>query len=340
MRGKLQKYARSALTPVAGIALLVGLSAGFMTYYFFSEPDADDNPCVSSATFINPNLDCNLSDKKSQNLDDLEKKIKTNIALYQQNGKATRVSVFARDIMSSRFVGVNENDMFYMASLLKLPVLIGGYKLAEVEPRILDQQITYTGTPNLYSEQYIKPTEVLEKGESYTVRDLIRRSVMYSDNTAAQLLYDYYPPEFLDRIIQALGIEFTRPEGVKENFVTARTYANIFRSLYNASYLTREYANEALSTLTKTTYSDGATAKLPPGVLVAHKFAERSSPDPANPSRFTRQMHECGLVYAKGGTEPYTFCILTEGADYGALQQIQQDLSLEIYNAMVDGFDS
>lgn len=227
-----------------------------------------------------------------------------------------------------------------MASLLKLPVLVGGYKLAEVEPRVLDQKIKYTGMPNLYSEQYIKPTEMLEAGKSYTVQELMRRAVVYSDNTAAQLLYDYYPSEFLDRIIQALGIVFTRPEGTTENFVTARTYANVFRSLYNASYLTTAYSNDALSILTKTVYSDGATAKLPKAVLVAHKFAERSAPDPANSSKLIRQLHECGLVYAKDGTEPYTFCIMTEGADYEELQKILQDISLEIYNAMTDGADN
>lgn len=325
---------------VVGAASLAIFLLGFVSHRAFFSSPPDNNPCTSDLTFIKPNLDCNLSDEKAQNFSILEEKLKEDIAGYKQRGGATRVSVFARDLRSSRFVGVNENDAFYMASLLKLPVLIGGYKLAEVEPRVLDQQIKYTGTPNLYDEQYIKPAQILEAGKSYTVRELMRRAVAYSDNTAAQLLYNYYPPEFLDRIIQALGIEFTRPEGTTENFVTARTYANVFRSLYNASYLTAVYANDALSTLTKATYSDGATAKLPKAVLVAHKFAERSAPDPANSSKLIRQLHECGLVYAKDGTEPYTFCIMTEGADYGELQKILQDLSLEIYNAMIDSTDN
>ncbi len=322
-----------------GMALLATFSLGFVSHRVFSPPSGN-NPCVSDLTFIKSNIDCNLSDEKTESLRVLEESIKESIAGYQKNGKAIRISVFARDLKSTRFVGVNENTMFYMASLLKLPVLIGGYKLAEVEPRILDQQITYTGIPNPYDEQYIKPAKALEKGKSYSVHDLMRRAVIYSDNNAAQLLYDYYPSEFLDRIIQALSLEFTRPEGATENFVTARTYANVFRSLYNASYLTRAYANDALSILVETTYSDGATAKLPKGILVAHKFAERSALDPSDPSKFIRELHECGLVYAKNGAEPYTFCIMTEGADYGELQKILQDLSLEIYNAIADGADN
>lgn len=334
MRRTLKEYVRK-VGVLALIILLIGLALGFVSStLYWGEPDADDLDCTSSFTFINPNLDCGLSDKKVESFGSLEDKLKQEIALYEQNGEAARIGIFARDLKSTRFVGVNENDMFYMASLLKLPVLIGGYKLAEVEPRILDQEITYTGKPNLYSEQYIKPDQILEVKKSYTVQELMRRAVVYSDNTAAQLLYDYYPPEFIDRIVQALGIEFVRPEGTTENFVTPRTYANIFRTLFYASYLTRAFSNEALSTLTKTTYRDGAVAKLPPGVVVAHKFAERSAPDPSDPSKFTRQLHECGIVYAKNGDEPYSFCIMTEGTDYGELQTILQDLSLEIYNAM------
>ncbi|MFZ2500363.1 MAG: serine hydrolase [Minisyncoccia bacterium] len=320
---------------VASGVLITIFLLGFASDRLFFPTTSGDN-CVSDFTFIRQNLDCNLSDKKIQNLGVLEGKIKEDILGYQEQGKVTRVSVFARDILSSRFVGVNENEMFYMASLLKIPVLVGGYKLAEVEPRLLDQEILYTGKPNLYDGQNIKPIEVLEMGKSYTVRELMRRAVVYSDNTAAQLLYDYYPVEFLDRIMEALGLSFTMPQGVAENFVTARTYANVFRSLYNSSYLTREYSNEALSFLTKTTYSDGATAKLPKDVLVAHKFAERSTTLPSAPQRPLRQLHECGLVYAKNGAEPYTFCILTEGSDYEALQNVLQDLSLEIYTAMID----
>ncbi len=318
---------------LVAVVFLIGLAVGFMSGWLF--PLAS-NPCISDFTFINQNLDCNLSDKKTQSLGTLEGKIKEAILGYQERGKAIRVSVFARDVMSSRFVGVNENDMFYMASLLKLPALIGGYKLAEVEPRILDQEILYSGKPNLYDQQNIRPAEALEVGKIYAIRELMRRAVVYSDNTAAALLYDYYPPEFLDRIMDALGLAFTRPQGEVENFVTARTYANVFRSLYNASYLTRAYANETLSILTKTTYHDGATAKLPPDVLVAHKFGERTLVFSSDPLKPVRQLHECGLVYAKNGEEPYTFCIMTEGSDVDELQKILQDLSLEIYMAMTD----
>ena len=337
MREKLQKYWRRKKRPIlisaVSVAVLtLGFTAGFLVS---SAVNNAPDPCLSSFTFINPNLDCGFSDRKTQSLASLETQLNSDIAGYEQNGQATRIGISVRDLASNRFIGINDNSMFYMASLLKVPVLIAGYKLAEIEPSLLDQQITYTGTPNLYAEQEIKPAQVLTVGQSYSVRELIRRAIVYSDNTAAQILFNYYPPGFIDRVIQTLGLEFVRPEGTTENFVTPRSYANMFRLLYNASYLMRDDSNQALSLLTQSAYRDGAVALLPSSVQVAHKFAERTIMDPANPSNVVRQLHECGLVYAKNGDEPYTFCIMTEGTDYGQLQTILQNLSLEIYNAMV-----
>jgi hypothetical protein len=220
-----------------------------------------------------------------------------------------------------------------MASLLKVPVLVGGLKLAEVEPKLLDQQIVYDGKFDMNGSQIIKSEKPLARGDSYTVLELMRRAVIDSDNTSAQLLYDYYPQDFMDRIMQALGIQMTRPTGETENLITVRNYANVFRILYNASYLTPYYSNMALDILSHTSFNKGATARLPKNVLVAHKFAERTVDYPNNLS--VKQFHECGIVYAKDSKEPYVFCIMTEGDSYEDLESVVSDVSLSIYEEMI-----
>jgi beta-lactamase class A len=221
-----------------------------------------------------------------------------------------------------------------MASLLKTPLLIGGFKLAEVEPKILDQELVYNGVPDLYKDQVISVSDRLQIGKTYTIRDLMYRSIIYSDNTAAQILLDYFPEDFLDRIMQALGVQIIKPTGEVEDFVTARSFANIFRILYNASYLTRDYSNQALDILTKTEFNNGIVAKLPNDVTVAHKFAERTLVNDDN-SVAVEQIHECGIVYLKNFKDPYVLCILTEGDSYEKLEGVISDLSLSIYEEMI-----
>lgn len=303
-------------------------------YLLFGLKSGINNECVTKLGLIKRNIDCEVYDDKIQKLSSLENTLSVLVDGYRKTGKVKRMSIFVRDLNTSRFAGYKDDETYYMASLLKTPLVIGGFKLAEVEPKVLDQVIEYNGVPNLYGDQVIKSEEVLNAGQSYTVKDLMRRSIVYSDNTAAQILFDYFPEEFLSKIMQALGIQITRPSGEVENYITVRTYANMFRLLYNASYLTKEYSNETLDLLTQTRFAGAATSKLPKDVKVAHKFGERTLV--YDDGRVAiKQFHECGIVYAKDGDESYIFCIMTEGDDYNKLQQVIADISLVIYEEVI-----
>lgn len=288
------------------IPIVTGCFLGFLLCWIFIGSQNFSNSCVTKLKFIKPSLDCEDSDDKSDILESLKNKLEISIEGFKKTGKAKRISVFVRDLNTSRFVGVNDGEIYYMASLLKTPLLIGGFKLAEVEPKILDQALIYNGVPDLYEDQIIGVSNKLKKGETYTIKDLMNRAVIYSDNTAAQILLDYYPEGFLDRIMQALGVQIVKPTGEVEDYVTARTYANLFRILYNSSYLTRDYSNQALEILSKTEFKDGITAKLPKNLTISHKFAERTLVY-GNNNVALEQIHECGLVYTK---DPYILSLI------------------------------
>lgn len=290
--------------------------------------------CTDGLDFIRPSIDCDSLENKKESFESLENKLRVLVDGYIKLGQVDRVGIFVRDLNTSRFFGINENDQFYMASLLKLPVMIGGFKLAEVEPRILDQYITYKGEPNLYNEQMIKPEQMLENGSSYKVLELMRRAVVYSDNTSAQILYDFYPDYFIDRVLEGLGIQITLASGKNENLITARNYASIFRALYNSSYLNERYSNQALHFLTETVFDKGVVSKLPKDVVVAHKFAERTELNKYPEDYSKKQLHECGIVYANNMKNPYTFCIFTEGKEYEELEKSIADISLLIYDSL------
>jgi beta-lactamase class A len=297
---------------------------------FVHKVNADDD-CVSEYEFINPEPDCETYSEKAQQLANLQSELEKRVKSFEKTPGVKRVAVFSRDMVTQRFVGVNENEYFYMASLLKVPLVIGWYKLAEVEPGVLDKKIIYKGDPDLYNEQNIPPNEKLQVGRVYSMKELISSAIIYSDNTAAQILLDNLPKNFIDRILAALSLQFKGPDGVYENIITAKSYANVFRVLYNSSYLTREYSNEALNVLTKSTYSDGILA-VSGKDKVAHKFGERTTLYPDGLE--VKQLHECGLVYANKGKEPFTFCIMTEGNDYNQLKMVIQETAKTIYKGI------
>lgn len=320
-------------TKYSFVKVIIGCMLGFLSCWLLLGGQNVSVSCKTKLKFIKPNLDCENIDDKSNILESLQKKLEINIDGFKKAGKVKRVSVFVRDLKTSRFVGINDSEVYYMASLLKTPLLIGGFKLAEVEPKILDQALIYNGVPNLYDDQIIGVPDRLQIGKTYTIKDLMSRAIIYSDNTAAQILLDYFPEGFLDRIMQALAVQIIKPSGEVEDFVTARAYANIFRILYNSSYLTRDYSNQALDILTKTEFNKGITAKLPKDLTVAHKFAERTLVY-EDYRVAVEQMHECGIVYLKNFKDPYVLCILTEGDSYENLESVISEISLSIYEEL------
>jgi len=289
--------------------------------------------CATDYKFINPEPDCETFESKLEQMLQLQSKLETQIQKAKDAGQADEVGVFARDLLTRRFVGVNENKIFDMASLLKVPLAVAYFKYAEVIPEVLANQILYQGKPDLYLLQGVQPSQKLKIGGSYSVEELLRRALVYSDNTAAEILAEQLPPDFLNEILMALSIRFDN-EGAKEDLVTPKTYANVFRILYNSSYLTREYSDKLLSLLTETDYKNGASVGLPADTKIVHKFGERSLYVQKTNELVYRQLHDCGIVYLNQNKNIYTFCIMTQGKNFDDLQKVIQDLSLTIYEGM------
>lgn len=320
---------RKRLTFILAV-LACGFGIGSVSTYFFT--DARSPGCASQYLFINPDPECDVYDERSQKLSLLQTRLESQVTALEEKEGVTRIAVFSRDLTSRRFAEVNSDQVFYLASLLKVPLAIAYYKYAEVEPLILKDVIVYDGTINEYALQEIKPPEQLKVGVAYTIEDLISRSIMYSDNTAAQILIQKIPPAFLENVKSSLGIQIEKTGGEKEDLVTARTYANVFRILFNSSYLSREYSNALLETLTKSTFEYGSPALLPPNIAIAHKFGERTLVDEKTKRTLSTQLHDCGIVYVE--TSPYTFCILTEGENYAVLTEAIQKISETIYTTL------
>ncbi len=295
--------------------------------------------CLSNLKFVNPEPECDLYEDKLERMNTLQNDLGVKINGYIDTKRATKIAVFTRDLNSQRFAGVNDAEIFYMASLLKVPLAIAYYRLSEITSDILDQKIVYkdvSDTGMEYSFQNIPDSKKLVEGKEYTVQKLLFNTLAYSDNSTAQLLLNgYISEDYLQKILLAIGLQVSK-NGMPENLVTAKSYAGVFRILYNASFLQRETSNAILKILSDSGFANGATKKLPKDIVVAHKFGERTILDPVTKQVVSRQLHDCGIVYAKDGKEPYTFCIMTEGEDFKDLETILQDISLEIYQGIVE----
>lgn len=270
--------------------------------------------------FISPLLECqapaSFSSQLSRLGDDLEKTVKTAI----NSDLVSHVSVYLRDLNNGPWVGINQNEKFSPASLMKVPIMISYLKAAELNPDLLKKKITVTMDQDDTLSQNIRPAEMVVTGEEYSVEELIRRMIRYSDNLAANTLLQHADIGLLDKTYYDLGVNV--PNSGDENFLTVREYASFFRILYNSSYLSRQMSELALQILSTTEYSDGIVSGVPSYITVAHKFGERRYED-------TLQLHDCGIVYRSDS--PYLLCIMTRGDDFQKMKSVIHNLSEQAF---------
>ncbi len=287
---------------VAIIAVCVFLS-GCDRSLQLSVPEVN---CETAFSLLNPRRRCEKDEPpKKQEYDLLLDAITWRISEWKKSGDATHVSVHFRDLENGPIFSIQEKEQFAPASLLKVPIMIALLKYAEVHPEILDQKLSI-GNTEPEGRNILDPNKTLLVHEEYSVKEILRRMIVYSDNISKELLRQHLEsisPGIIDQTFIDLGISLQNADG--SQFLTIKSYASLFRSLFNASYLNREMAQEALELLSHVEFTDGIVAGVPAGTRVAHKFGFLDvGPD-------ARQLHDCGIVYHP--QTPYLLCIMTRG---------------------------
>ena len=275
--------------------------------------------------FINPLLECDVAEGTIDSYKvNFRTEVEDYIAKQKREGHVSEVAVYFRDLNNGPTFGVQENIDFIPASLLKVTIMMAYLRLADDHPEILQKEILYD-TPILAPEgsaQLIAPKETLQVGTKYTVEELIRRSIVYSDNAAVTLLIFHLDKKPLQELYDMLGARDDVLDGPKGR-LTAKEYAAFFRVLFNSSYLSRKNSEHALELLTNTDFSDGLVAGVPKDIVVAHKFGEGGTYETG------QQIHDCGIVYYP--KHPYLLCVMTRGKEIKELEKAIASISGFVY---------
>ncbi|MDD5414744.1 MAG: class A beta-lactamase-related serine hydrolase [Smithellaceae bacterium] len=315
--GRKYRYLLLALFFVLG--LLVGISGqNLFNKYLQKKRVALLEIRKGGYAFINPLIDCE-SQEIVPELTNFKNKIADFVRKTLDNKDAIDISVYFRDMNNGPSFSINEDTKFIPASLLKVPIMMAYLKKAESDPLSLKRTIIFAGGPTDYT-QYFAPTERLQPGQSYTVEDLIRRMIVYSDNEASALLVENDKSTF-NSVQKDLGIEYWEYDQMQEE-ISERSYAAFFRVLFNASYLNPEMSEKALELLSETQFPFGLAAGIPAGIKIAHKFGERRE-------NLVLQLHDCGIIYHP--QHPYLLCVMTRGGDMETLRKIIQQISRLVY---------
>lgn len=277
---------------------------------------------------INPVLDFDISEHQGfKELKSLHNKTETLIQQLQNSGKVDEVGFYFLDLSTHHWAGVNNENKFDPASMMKIVILMIYYKQAENDPSLLSKKFTYTQTvKNSSNMPFVTPSK-LEINKSYTIDELNNYMIVDSDNGAMRLLLDNINHNILGQLFSLLNIPNTDTEP-GEYKISAQTYSLFYSNLFNSTYLNNLNSEKVLELLSKTTFIGGLSGGLPEDITIAHKYGEYVVGK--NEQISYLELHDCGIVYYPD--HPYIICVMTKGKNNQDLHDSIKNISSLVYH--------
>ena len=329
---------------IIGTVLLVVLASGatyLLTKQHYENLLAEVHPIFvpdSPYTFLRPLVGIHVPGDLNSTLTRTKSGIRSIIS-QEPAGTVTRYSVYLRDLGTGNWTGINENDTFDPASMLKVVIAIAAYRQAEKDPDYLTHWLTYTSdVADANSSLPYSLGTSLTVGHSYSVPYLIRAALVDSDNGAAFTLLKSIRDEEIDGVYDDLSVREPNKADSSGYRLSALEYSRFFRILYNGTLsLNWDHSEQILRDLTQATFVSGLVAGVPASIPVAHKYGEHVST--ADGQRLlSLQLSDCGIVYYPD--HPYFLCVMLEGKDPDALAKVIARVSRYTYDHIATGTEN
>ena len=223
-----------------------------------------------------------------------------------------KVAIAVKDLKTGESFLYHENDPMPTASLIKFPVMIEAYRQAEAKKLDLKKLITLKAGEKVIGSGIL--TDHFSEGASFPLVDVVHLMIVYSDNTATNLVLDEIGLKSTAETMEKHGYPNTKihskvfhretsvfPERSKEFGLGSTTALEMIRlcETLNKKELVSVEASEAmLKHLRACDDKDKFPRFLPPNTKVAFKTGS------VNASRTAAGIIECG----KG---PVAVCALT-----------------------------
>ena len=271
--------------------------------------------------FIRPFL---YSEKKTESSEfsNLKATLTNYIEQLKVSEKLITASVYLSEFDNGDWTSINTDETYFPGSLIKLPGLITYLKMAENDPTLLNKKLVFANSQKPIPNQTFNSKQI-EPGKAYTIRELLKYMISYSDNNATYLLNKNVNLPAFHQLFADLQI----PRITKENTtISAKNFSHFLQVLFSATYLTKKNSEFALELLEACDFKFGMVNGLPQNTIIAHKFGEMGDST-------TRQLHESGIIYINN--TPYLLTIMTKGYAVKDLPEIISNITRQVYQHLI-----
>ena len=224
------------------------------------------------------------------------------------------VAVAVKHLKTGEEFYLNADEPMPTASLIKLPIMVEAYWQAAENKVKLDKPLTLRKEDKVPGSGIL--TSHFSDGATFPLRDAVRLSIAFSDNTATNLVLDEIGIPSTNLRMEKLGFKHTKinakvykgsttsidPERTKKfglGSTTAREMVQLLERIEAGKVVSPEACKEMIAHLKSCDDQEKMTRLLPAGTIVAHKTGS------VNASKT-----DAGILYLKSG--PVALCVLTD----------------------------
>jgi len=228
-----------------------------------------------------------------------------------------------KNFNTDEMITYNENLLVPSASLIKVPVMIEAFR--QIKSGLLDPDLRLSAAPNEIVAFSV--LEFLDSNNTYTLLDLIKLMIIYSDNTAANILIDFLGMGNVNDCLRGLGLNETklqrkmmdavsRKQG-KENLTTAGEMAELMIRLNRGEIIDHINSRQMLDIMKGQADECMMRVDLPDEITIARKSGELENLN-----------HEMAIVYGSQCNYLYVFFVWNTKSNNEARQILQRTSKL------------
>lgn len=244
-------------------------------------------------------------------------------------GSAGTLGVAARNLTTGEAVGINADEVFPSASVIKLAILADLY-LQAVE-----------GTADLQETRQLRPDDIVEgsgilkelrPGMEFTLGELAALMIVISDNTASNMLIDRLGTEAVNGRLDSFGMwqtrlgrkfyDFEARDRGLDNWACPMEFAAMLEALERRELGSPAACEGMLAVLLRQQLDGKIPRLLPPDTKVAHKTGT-----------VTGASHDAGIIYSPRG--PIVLAVMTKGMSTPEAEGAIRQVALRIYDKWV-----
>jgi beta-lactamase class A len=223
-----------------------------------------------------------------------------------------KVAVAVKNLKTGEEFYLHADDAMPTASLIKLPVMVETYSQVSEGKVKLDKVLTLAKGDKVQGSGIL--TQHFSDGATFPLKDAVRLMIVFSDNTATNMVLDQIGLPSTNARMAKLGLKETRinakvfradtridqERGKKYGLgsTTAREMVQLLGLIEQGKVVSPEVCQEMLKTLKACDDKEKMTRLLPAGTVVAHKTGSVNA-----------TKTDAGIIYTKSG--PVALCVLT-----------------------------